>query len=375
VHVATMTGRESGALSAPLAVEDLTLLLFGQAAFQYLHAGSALGVFDALAATRGVGLTTKELARCTGLAPHPLRCLLFGLTSLRLIVRIDGRYTNAQLVDEWIASGEWTVVRDTIALHADIVYVGEADFVDSLREDTNVGLRRIPGAGPDLYHRVAEHPRMQQVFYRYMRSWSEMALRLLLQRVAFSRWRRIVDVGGGDATTAIAIARQAPDATVTLIDLPGNGSVAKRRIEAEGLTHRIDVLEQDMFKDPFPQGVDCVLFMHQLVIWPLETIHELLQKAYRALNPGGAVVICSSISSDTGDGPVMAALDSVYFVSIPATRGLIYSWTDYQQALEATGFRDIERHPCNNWTPHGAIVAAKPHRPEASRADAMRDAN
>jgi SAM-dependent methyltransferase len=341
-----------------ISLDDLTLLLFGHAAFQYLHAGSAFRIFHLLADSPG-GMTAEELRARTGLAPHPMRCLLFGLSSLRLVTKSAERYINAPLVADLIATGQWSVIEDTIALEADVVYLGQADFVESLRQNSNVGLRRIPGIGRDLYHRLGENPELQTVFYKYMRSWSVMACSFLLKNVAFGQWSQIVDVGGGDGTNAIAIAQANPAVTVTVLDLPGNGAVLKARVGEAGLGARLRIVEGDMFGEPFPRDSDCFLFMHQLVIWPLETVGLLLQKAYEALRPGGAVVICSSISDDSQEGPLMAALDSVYFVSIPATRGMIYSWGDYEAALSTAGFQRIERHPFGNWTPHGALVAFK----------------
>ena len=71
------------------------------------------------------------------------------------------------------------------------------------------------------------------------------------------------------------------------------------------------------------------------------------------------MVIFNSMSNDAGDGPVVAALDSVYFAALPAEGGMIYSWEQHEQCLRAAGFRDIERTACPGWTPHGILVATK----------------
>lgn len=342
-----------------LKMSDLTMMLFGHAAFQYLHAGSALGILDLLA-ENPAGLSREELSDNTGVQGQAMRCLLFGLEALRLITRDDGVYRASPLIGGLIASGQWPVIKDTIAFEAEIVYHGQADFVASLREDRNVGLRRIPGDGTDLYHRLAENERLQAIFYRYMNSWSSAANHHLLAHVDFSRFERVLDVGGGDGVNAIDICRKYPGVSVTLTEIAGNSEMASRRIAGAELEHRIAVVECDMFDGAFPRDVDCVLFAHQLVIWPLESVRLLLQKAFQALRPGGTVVIFSSISDDDTPGPLMAALDSVYFVSIPATRGMIYSWNDYESALSDVGFIAVERTRCASWTPHGIVTAVRP---------------
>jgi ubiquinone/menaquinone biosynthesis C-methylase UbiE len=340
-----------------LTMEDLGLLLFGHSAFQYLNAGCELGVFEIL--SNSPGLTKRELEEHLKLQPQPTRCLLFGLTALKLIVKLGNSYRNSATIERFFADGKWKEFKDTVRFEARIVYLGQADFVDSLRQNTNVGLRHIPGKSKNLYERFGESSELQNVFYEYMSSWSRLANPLLLEHVDFSRMRNVVDVGGGDATNAIAIAEAYPDLKITLLDIPPNCELARRRIAARSLSDRISVVEGDMFVNEFPSGYDCFMFIHQLVIWPLEVNISLLRRAYEALEPGGSVLIFNSISSDEEDSPVMAALDSVYFVSIPAEGGMIYAWKEHEYCLREAGFSDIRRIECDFWTPHGIILATK----------------
>lgn len=345
--------------SPPAGEDDLfTLILFGHTAFQYLHAGCALGVFELLHQRPGVD--AAGIAAHAGLAPRPVRCLLLGLVSLGLARREGEGYRNGPAIEGWFARGEWRFVDDMARFQAQIVYPGEQDFVESLRADSNVGLRRIPGQAPDLYRRMAETPELQQTFYRLMGSWSRISIPLLLESFDFSAVRHAVDVGGGDATNAIALASAYPEMRVTLLDLPENCRVAEGRIAGAGLGERIRVAEGDMFRDPFPGGHDCFLFIHQMVIWPLDVITGLLARAHQALEPGGVVVIFNSVSDDDGSGPLMAALDSAYFVSLPISGGgMIYPWSDYEACLRQAGFTEVQCIPCQAWTPHGVIVGRK----------------
>jgi predicted O-methyltransferase YrrM len=333
-----------------------TLILFGHAAFQYLRAGTELGVFEFLNA-RG-GATRDELDAHLKLNERPLKCLLLGLKSLGLIQEEDGQLVNSPVISEWFETDQWQILKDVVGFEAEIVYPGQQDFVESLRTDRNIGLRRIPGEAADLYRRLAE-TRLQGVFYRYMGSWSRLSLPLLLEKYDFSDVRNAVDVGGGEATVAMEIARNYPQMNITLLDLPENAQVAKGRIQQAGLDDRIVVQETDILHEPFPTGHDCFLFIHQMVIWPLETVTSMLEKAYKALEPGGRVVIYNSITDDDGTGPLMGALDSVYFVSVPVEGGMIYPYSDYENCLRAAGFEDIQRIECGGWTPHGVVVATK----------------
>ncbi|ANP50838.1 ubiquinone/menaquinone biosynthesis C-methylase UbiE [Streptomyces griseochromogenes] len=340
-----------------LDMEELTKIVFGHAAFQYLNAGSELGLFDLLNKTPH--LTSDELGKKLDLEDRAIDTLLLGTTSLKLTLRDDeGRYRNAGAVEQLFTDGKWDIIQAVIGFEAHIVYEGQADFVESLRTDTNVGLRRIPGTAGDLYRRLNDNPFLQRVFYTYMRSWSELANPLLIEKVDFNSVTTVLDAGGGDGVNAIDLARAYPHLKITVLEIEDTVPIARKRVADNGLEDRIDVRPGDIF-EPYPSGYDCVLFSHQFVIWTDQENIQLLKNAHAALKPGGRVVVFNSISDDSGDGPLMAALDSVYFTSLPAQGGMIYPWKSYVSWLAEAGFTETELIPCRAWTPHGIAMGTK----------------
>ncbi|MBO8191487.1 methyltransferase domain-containing protein [Streptomyces oryzae] len=338
-------------------MDRLSFILFGHAAFQYLNAACELGLLDLLA-ERGP-LSEEEVREQLGLQERACAVLLLGSTALGLTVKDGSGYRVADLVASLRADGTWQKIKDTVAFEQDIVYEGQADFAESLLRNTNVGLRRVPGDQPDLYQRLGGNPRLESVFYRYMKSWSELANTHLVHTLDLTHTRRLLDCGGGDAVNAIALARHNPGLEVTVLEIPASAGMTAASVERAGLSERVSVQPCDMFADPFPSGMDCVLFAHQLVIWTPEQNTALLRKAHAALAPGGRVVIFNSMSNDEGDGPLVAALDSVYFAALPAEGGMIYPWRVHERCLREAGFGAVERFPVPGWTPHGIIVATK----------------
>lgn len=71
------------------------------------------------------------------------------------------------------------------------------------------------------------------------------------------------------------------------------------------------------------------------------------------------MIIVNSIADDSEDGPLMAALDTVYFRSVAAGQGMIYPWKDYVEMLSAVGFRRTTKVRCDTWTPHGIVIGHK----------------
>ncbi|GAA1927030.1 methyltransferase [Streptantibioticus ferralitis] len=341
----------------PLSTDGLVQILFGSSAFQMLNAGCNLGLFALL--DRQPDLTPEEIGRELGLEARPVQVLLLGTTALRLTARHSGRYRNAELLTGMFADGTWEIMEDLVAYEEQIVRPAEVDFTESLRANTNVGLRRIKGTGTDLYHRLSADPDLEQLFYRCMRSWSRLSNPILVEKADLTAVRRVLDVGGGDGVNAIALAQADPGAEFTILDLPGTVEIARRKIAEQGLADRITVQAADIFADTYPSGHDCVLFANQLVIWSPEENLALLRKAHQALPDGGRVVVFNAMSDDSGEGPLYAALDNVYFATLPAASSTIYRWGQYEEWFAAAGFAKVERLPGGRWTPHGVISAVK----------------
>jgi ubiquinone/menaquinone biosynthesis C-methylase UbiE len=341
----------------PISTQALTGILFGSSAFQILNAFCEFRLAELLHDRPGA--SREEIGQALDLRPRPVSMLLLGTTALGLTVRSGAGYHNGDLIDDLVRQGSWEVMRDIVAFEAHIVHLANADFVESLRQDTNVGLHRFPGTGDDLYHRLAADPELERLFYRCMGSWSKLSNPILVAKADLTGVHRVLDVGGGDGVNAIALANANPHVRFTVVDLPGAVAIARKKIAEHGLTERIDARELDIFADPYPTGHDCVLFANQLLIWSPDRILRLLGKAYEALDPGGRVLVFSAMSDDRADGPLYAALDNVYFATIPAGGSMIYAWGEYERWLTEAGFGNVVRLPGDSWTPHGAISATK----------------
>jgi L-tyrosine C(3)-methyltransferase len=343
--------------AGPVDRDGLTRILFGASAFHLLHAGCELGLFAQL--YEEGPLTAEQIAGGLKLQPRATQILLLGTTSLGLTSRDNHRYTNSELIETMIADGSWSIIEDIVEFEDRIVIPAAGDLVEALRQNRNVGLRSIPGEGDDLYHRLASQPELEALFYRCMRSWSRLSNPVLVDRADLSGVSRVLDVGGGDGVNAIALAEANPGASFTVVDMPGALDIARGKIAERGLEGRISVRPGDLFADDFPAGHDCVLFANQLVIWSPQENATLLRKAFDCLAPGGQVLIFNAFTDDTGDGPLYAALDNVYFATLPAPSSTLYHWGQYEAWLRNAGFRRVQRLPGRTWTPHGVLRAWK----------------
>jgi ubiquinone/menaquinone biosynthesis C-methylase UbiE len=338
-------------------MDGMVPILFGHAAFQQLHAASELGLLELLH-ERGP-LDKQHIAKELDLSNRSVDLLLLGTTSLGVTLKTADEYRNAEVIEGLFTEGAWEIIRDIVEFQARVSYVPASDYVESLRKGENVGIRHFPGETRDLYTRLGNVPGLEELFYRCMNSWSRLSNPVLVGKVDYSGVRRLLDVGGGDAVNAIALATAHPHLSITVLDRPGALAVARERISEHGLDGRVSVHAADIFEDTYPTGHDCVLFAHQLVIWSPEQNRALLRKAHQALEPGGSVLVFNAFSDDDGRGPLYAGLDNVYFATLPFKSSTLYPWCDYESWMEEAGFTDIRRITSGSWTPHGVVRAQR----------------
>eukprot|EP00438_Fugacium_kawagutii_P031599 Skav212971 [mRNA] locus=scaffold2926:21684:25413:- [translate_table: standard] len=127
---------------------QLNNIIMGHAATQIILAGSRLGLFEFL--YHNGAQRKEEIEEALGLkrsdgSTRPIEVLLLGATSIGLTTldKRDKTYRNCEIIQRLFESGGWQSIADLIDLEGIIKYKGEFHFVESLRQDTNVGLQEF----------------------------------------------------------------------------------------------------------------------------------------------------------------------------------------------------------------------------------------
>jgi cyclopropane fatty-acyl-phospholipid synthase-like methyltransferase len=322
--------------------ELLRLIIHGTTAFELLRTGLDLDVFQQL--EDADGMTVPALAEALGVQPKPARILLLGLASMGLLARDGERYVNTEVTRRKLLRGSPRYLGPLVDIQARIINPSMADLTESVRQNTNAGLRHLDGPGSTLYERLTAHPELQQVFYDNMGDASQKAFSIVLDVFDFSTVRHVVDIGGGDGTNSIELVQRFPDVHATVFDQESVTEIARKKAEQAGVAERVHAAPGDMFRDQFPAVGDAVLFFHIFEVWSLERNTELLRKCYDALPDGGRVLVYNFVSNDEGTGPMTAGFMSAYFLALATGEGMVYSAQDMKDAIRAAGFRDVEVH-------------------------------
>jgi SAM-dependent methyltransferase len=322
------------------AYRKLLRLLYAHYNFHYLDAAFRLGLFGLLA--REPGLARADIADRLGLQDQPARILLNGCVGNELL-RKDGDGYHLTAVSEPLAADFEDMAEAFLPWELRVNYRPMAWFYESLKENTNVGMRReIPGAAPTLYGRLAADPSLEGVFHTMMGRVSQRTAADLAELPHFSKYGHLLDVGGGTAVNATHLARRWPELSITIGDLPSIAETANARVANAGLADRVRAVGLNAFADEFPTGVDCVLFSHFLEIWSADRIRSLLAKASRAVQPGGGIFIVTP-GDEEESGPELAAGLSAYFHCVASGEGMVYPAGDFEEWLTEAGFEPAGR--------------------------------
>jgi ubiquinone/menaquinone biosynthesis C-methylase UbiE len=339
--------------------EKLSLIVGGHIFFQTLSAAVQLDLFDFL--SRKPRQTRAQIAKALGIEEKPARILLLGCTSLGLTKKAGEKYSNTSVTETYLTRKAALSLVPIVLWQHHINYKSMYRFYDALKANSNVGLDEFPGNERTLYERLVRQPVLEKIFQDAMESISRQANVLLARFVDFSKVKNLLDVGGGNATNIMALAKKYPKLRASVFDSPTVCKIAEDNIKSAGLANRCGAVPGNCFTDEFPPGFDCIMFAHFFTIWSEEQNLILLKKCYRALPKGGSVILFNMMQSDKEDGPLTSALGSPYFLTIATGEGMLYTWKEYVDWMKEAGFKTVKKKelPADLPAGEGAVIGIK----------------
>ncbi|EOD66918.1 methyltransferase [Amycolatopsis vancoresmycina] len=334
----------------------LRILVHGTTAFELLRTALEFELFEKLDAAGG--LDVDETAAALGIERQPARILLLGLASLLLLEKSGDKYVNSKMVERKLLREGERFLGPLVDIQAKIINATMVDFAEALRQNTNVGLRRLEGPGDTLYERLTATPDLQKVFYDNMGDASRRAFEQILEKYDFSHIRHAIDIAGGDGANSVELAKRYPELEVTVMDQESVTRLAADRIEDPGIRKRVHFHPGDILHDRYPEGADAIFVFHIFEIWSLERNTALLRRCYDALPEGGTCLVYNWVSNEEGTGSMAAGLVSPYFLTLASGEGMTYAPGDMERAALDAGFSRVELHPDMGFS-HALVVAHK----------------
>jgi hypothetical protein len=335
--------------------ERFDLIVNGPALFNAVATAAELRIFAFL--SEHPWSTAAQIQASCGLPAHQCRVLMQALCVTELVVKRDGAFANSALAEEMLAPDGPDSWRDILLGWKRIYYPAFAEMTAALVQGTNTALSKYPGSEPTLYQRLGRDPGLERVFHRSMAAFSMRSMDALVSNEVFASVSHLLDVAGGDGTTAAQLIERYPGLRVTIFDLPSVSELAGEALRHSG---KVSIYPGDFFTDDFPGGMDAILFSHCLEVFSSDQISGLLSRAADALPAGGKLLIYGyNVSGDETEGLYSARL-SLYLNVLATGSGMAYPAEDYERWLRQAGLADVTTFTGLPYE-HGLTVGTKPY--------------
>lgn len=153
------------------------------------------------------------------------------------------------------------------------------------------------------------------------------------------RHRRLLDIGGGQGTFLMHVARHVPELELRLFDLPAVAARAQANFAAAGLADRAEAQGGDFYRDPLPGGADLLSLVRIVHDHDDAGAQAILNAARAALPQGGTLLLAEPMAGTPGAEPSGAAYFGFYLLAMGSGRPRTAQ--ELTDMLHAAGFARV----------------------------------
>lgn len=318
-------------------------IAFGPIIFQVSKAMRDMGILKLIEDAGSKGLPIEDIIEKTGISRYGVRILLESSLGIGLVLLNDGRYS--------ITKTGYFILHDPLTkvnmdfVH-DVCYKGMFWLEDSIREGKPEGLKEL-GDWPTVYEGLSQLPvHIQKSWFAFDHFFSDIAFPAVMKHVYNGDIKNLLEIGGNTGKWAIASAKYSPHVHITIMDLPGQLNVAKRRIEELGLSDRVSFHEVNVLDESqrFPTGFDAVWMSQFLDCFSEPEIVSILKRCAKAITDDGYILILEAFWDRQRFETAAFCLQqtSVYFTAIANGNSQMYDSKVFIQCVKDAGFEIVE---------------------------------
>jgi hypothetical protein len=276
--------------------ERLLALIHGFRVSQAVYVIVALGIPDLLGDS---SLNYRDLAQRTETHPHALFRILRALAAAGVLCEDERGTFSLTRVGKYLCSevpgsrAAWVrnVLRPSIWRAwehlAHTVRTGETAFAHV--------------HGEDVWAFRARSPEDSAAFDLAMREGSLRVAAGLLSSYDFTRFRHVVDVGGGDGTLLAGLLAACPETSGTLLDQPHVVAAAPDVLRRAGVGGRCNIVAGSFF-ETIPAGADAYVLKFILHDWNDDRCVEILANCRRAMADHSRLLIIERLLAPPNEG-------------------------------------------------------------------------
>lgn len=312
----------------PPAAAPVWAAIEGLGRYYILLAALELDVFDTL--QRLGPSTADEVAAALDAPVDHVRSLLDGVVALTLL----DQYRD---VFELNDTAKRYLVSDGPASMADLIAVAPGPHENWTKLAATV--RNGRPATPIEVDPVSFYvPLVEGTFTTMFRCATRADLKI---RYSALRAPKILDLGAGGAPWAIAMLNGCTDGSAVINDLPGVIEVAERKTQEHGVRDRCEFRPGDFHTiDVEESAFDIVVLGHICRTEGIEGAKHLIERAHRALAPGGRIVLADYFTDiERKLNPHAVIMGTTMMAS--TEKGFCFTHQQFSEWLRDAGFANL----------------------------------
>jgi O-methyltransferase domain len=251
---------------------------------QGLSVAARLGIADHL---RDRPKDADELASATGSHAPTLYRLLRALTGLGVFTQDDQARFGLTPLGRTLCSGPRTTRERATFVGEPWVWNAWGNLWHSVLTGESA-FRHTHGTS--LFEYLERNPEARSSFHHNLSRQSELQIPTILEAYDFSRFERVVDVGGGHGALLTAILAANPSVKGVLYELPEVVAEAAEVASKSGVVERFESVGGSFF-DSVPPGGDCYLLKLVIHDWDDERAVQILRNVRTMIGDGGTLLL------------------------------------------------------------------------------------
>jgi hypothetical protein len=284
--------------------------------------------------------TADDLARELGLHARSARDFFDALVALDLLERDeDGCYANAPEASCYLNRGEASYLGGMFDQFNTREYQMWSKLSDALR----TGEPQIGSTSAEHFATIYQDAVRFRTFVNAMTAGSLPAAAVIAKAFPWPDYQTLMDIGTAQGCLPVQVAGAHAHITGGGFDLPELAPAFDQFVDENKLAGRLRFQPGNFFQDELPTA-DVLVFGRVLHNWDLATKKMLLQKAYRALPHGGAVVVYDMLIDDERRTAADGLLSSLNMLVWTAA-GFGYSGAECITWMREVGFRNMRIEP------------------------------
>jgi len=318
---------------APVTPDHIVNLGKAFRASKALFSAVELGVFTALTH----GPRDLEMLRTDiGIAERGARDFFDSLVALKLLERDEvGRYRNGPEAAHFLDREKPTYIG------------GELDNFNKhgyphwqfLTQALKTGKPQNGAATGNRFLDRYSNQSVLETFTEGMTAGARLVAPAIAAKFPWDRCRTVIDIGTAQGALPVEIARVHEHVTGGGFDLAPVRPHFESYVKKQGLSGRLRFHAGDFLRDPLPSA-DVMIMGRVLHNWDVITKTMLLNKAYNALPPAGALIVYERMIDDARQVSAPGLLSSLNML-IMTEGGFDYTVADLTVWMQHAGFYDL----------------------------------